>query len=71
MDLADLKFATSLVTMKVGDRPATLGTDSLFKLVKDVVEDIGKLHKSVSTLESPELVAARDLQLGVKIGGGI
>jgi hypothetical protein len=68
VDLADLEFATSLVATKVGDRPATLGTDSLFKLVEDVVDDVGKLHKAVSTLENPELAAARDLQLGVKIG---
>jgi hypothetical protein len=56
------------VATKVGDHLATLGTVSFFKLVEDVVEDIGKLYKSVSTLESPNLAAARDLQLGVKIG---
>jgi BMFP domain-containing protein YqiC len=71
VDLADLEFATSLVATKVGDRPATLGTDSLFKLVEDVVDDIGKLNKTVATLENPELAAARDLQLGVKIGQDI
>jgi hypothetical protein len=71
MDLDDLEFATSLVATKVGGCPATLGTDSLFRLVEDVVEDIGKLQKLVSTMESPELAAARDLQLGVKIGKDI
>jgi hypothetical protein len=69
MDLADLEFATSLVAKKVGDHPATLGTNSLFRLVEDVVEDMGKLHKLVSTLESPEFAAAQDLQQGVKIVG--
>jgi hypothetical protein len=71
MDLADVEFATSLVATKVGDRPATLGTDSLFKLIEDVVEDVAKLHKLVTTLESPELGAVRDQQLGVRIGQDI
>jgi hypothetical protein len=69
MDLAaDLEFATFLVATKVGDWPATLGTDSLFRLVEDVVLDIGKLQESVATMESPELAAVRELQLGFKVG---
>jgi hypothetical protein len=73
MDLADLEFATSLAATKVGESPATLGTDSLFKLVKDVVIDMGKCQELVATMESPELAAARELQLqlGFKIGKDI
>jgi hypothetical protein len=71
MDLVDLEIATSLVAMKVGDCPTTLGTDSLFSLVEDVVVNIGKLQESVATVESPELTAARELQLGFKIGKDI
>jgi hypothetical protein len=71
MDLVDLEFVTSLVATKVGDRPATLGTDSLFRLVEDVVIDVGKLQELVATMESPELAAAGELQLGIKIGKDI
>jgi hypothetical protein len=71
MDLEDLEFATSLVATKVGDRPTTLGTNSLFRLVEDVVVDIGNLQELVATMESPELAAARELQLGFKIGKDI
>jgi hypothetical protein len=68
MDLADLEFATSLVATKVGNCPAILGTNSLFWLVEDVVINIEKLQESVATMESPKLAAARESQLGIKIG---
>jgi hypothetical protein len=69
--LADVEFATSLVATKVGERPATLGTDSIFKLVEDVVEEMGRVQKSVAVLESPDLAAARDQQMGLSVAQDI
>jgi uncharacterized membrane protein len=71
MDLADIEFATSLVAMKVINHPPTLGTNSLFKLIKDVVEDVAKLHQSATMLESPKLEAICDQQLGLQVDQGI
>jgi hypothetical protein len=71
LELADVEFATSLVATKVGDRPAALGTDSLFKLAEDLREDLATVQKSVSVLESPELAAAREQQLGLGIAQDI
>jgi hypothetical protein len=51
MGLADVECATSLVATKVGDRPATLGTDSIFKLIEDLLEEVGKVQKAVAVLE--------------------
>jgi hypothetical protein len=43
LGLADAEFSTSLVATKVGDRPATLGTESIFQLLEGLVGDIGKV----------------------------
>jgi hypothetical protein len=71
LELADVEFATSLVATKVGDRPAVLGTDSLFKLIEDLREEFATVQKAVSVLESPDLVAAREEQLAVGIAQDI
>ena len=71
MGLADVEFATSLIATKVGDRPAALGTDSLFNLVEDLREDLATVQKSVSVLESPDLAAAREQQLALGIAQDI
>jgi hypothetical protein len=57
--LADAEFATAVLATKVGDRPPSLGTDSVFQLLEDLVQDVGSLHRDVSRMDSPEFEAAR------------
>ena len=69
--MADIEFATSLLATKVGDRPASLGTESLFKLMEELVEDVTKVQKSVAVLESADLAAVREQQLTLTIAQDI
>jgi hypothetical protein len=71
LGLADAEFPTSLLVTKVGERPRTLGTESIFGLLKELVEDMGKMQHLVSVLESPTLAAAQEQQLAIGIAQDI
>jgi hypothetical protein len=66
--LTDHEFATSLLANKLGERPASLGTDSIYQLLEDMGGDILKLRNELGRLDSPELEAARQTRLETSIG---
>lgn len=61
----------SLLGTKLGDRPVSLGTDSVYKILDELVTDTVKVQQEVARLDSPEVEAARQSKLEGTIGGTV
>ena len=66
--LTDVNFAVSTLATKLGERPESLGTDSIFSLLEDLVQDMGVLRGEVKAWDSPEREAERRERLADAVG---
>lgn len=68
LTLANVKFAASRLGTKLGDHPVSLGTDSVYKILEELVEDARALEQHVQHLASPEVESAHHNKLKATIG---
>lgn len=63
IELADVEFATALLATKVGDGAPSLGMDSIFQILEELVKDFTALHDDVLRLDLPEFESARSRKI--------
>lgn len=68
MGLADAEFATALLATKIGNRPVSLGTDSIFQMLDDLVSKVGSVRDEIKRLNSPELEQILVDKVGLAVG---
>jgi hypothetical protein len=66
--LSNVEFAVAQLATKIGERPESLGTDSLYRLIEDMGQDVLKLQGEVKRLDSLEVEEARQHKLEIAIG---
>ena len=66
--LMDASFAVSMLATKLGERPESLGTDSIYALLEDLMQDVEKLQGKVRELDSPAQETARREQTANAVG---
>lgn len=55
----------------MGACPVSLGTDSIYKILEELVADTEKVRKDVTCLDSPKLEAACQSKLEAAIGATV